>query len=87
MVEYKKMPKAQKLTVYRLRKERDVSSRSSAETGTPKDYFDLKRQVSALSKKMNDFLSTYEPSSDEDGNNNKKVKFGRNKSNSALGLQ
>ena len=70
------MSKAQKQAVYRLRDKWDYSRKTSAGDGTSKEYANLKRQVSALSKKMNDFLTIEEPSGDEGGDKKKKAKLG-----------
>ena len=85
--EYKKISKAWQQAVYRLRQEQYGSSRPASRTYIPKDYANLKRQISALSKNVDDSLTTDEPSSDEDGDKNKKVKFGGNALNPYLGRQ
>ena len=79
------MSKDQQQAVYRLRQEQYGNISPSAGTGTTKDYSDLKRQVSALPKNVNDLITIDEPSSDEDVDKKKKFKCGGNKSNPALG--
>ena len=56
--EYKRMSKDQQQAVYHLCDERDGSSRTDSGAGNSKDYDNLKRQVSALSKKLDDSLTT-----------------------------
>ena len=58
MAEYKKMSNAHKQDAYRLRQEQDCRIRPSTGTITPKDYSDLKRQVSKISKNVNESLKT-----------------------------
>ena len=60
--EYKNFSKDRQQDVYHLRQELDGIRRPDARTGTPKDYDNLKLQVSALSKTVDDLLTTYEPS-------------------------
>ena len=85
--EYKKMSKAQQQAVCRLCPERDGSSSNDAGTGTLKDYSNPKRQVGMFSKMVDDSLTTNEPSSDEDSDKKKNVKFRGWKSNPVLGCQ
>ena len=84
---YKKMSKTQKQAVYRLREEQYGSSSPAAGAVTYKEYTNLKRQVSAFSKKVDDSLTIEEPSGNEDGDKKKKAKSRGKKSNLALGRQ
>ena len=84
---YKKMSKAQQQAVYRICQEQYGIISPAARTCTPNYYANLKCQVSAFDKNVDDFLTTYYPSSDEDSDKNQKVKFGGNKLNPALGHQ
>ena len=60
--DYKNMSNSQQQAVYRLRDERYVCSRPVARDSTHKEHANLKRQVTALSKKLDELIMMEEPS-------------------------
>ena len=75
-VDYNNMSKANHQDVYCLYDGWYGSTSPAAISGTSKYYDNFKCQVSALSKEVCVFITVEEPSSDEDGENNKKAKLG-----------